>query len=85
MVEAAKANARRLGFEIEGRVGDAEHLPYDDGEFDLVVGHAVIHHIPDVELALREIAAGAAARRPVRHRGGADDRWATGTPDGWAG
>jgi ubiquinone/menaquinone biosynthesis C-methylase UbiE len=55
MVEAAKANARRLGFEIEGRVGDAEQLPYDDGEFDLVVGHAVIHHIPDVERALREV------------------------------
>ena len=30
MVEAAKSNAQRLGFEIEGRVGDAEHLPYDD-------------------------------------------------------
>jgi ubiquinone/menaquinone biosynthesis C-methylase UbiE len=54
MVEAAKANGRRLGFEVDGRVGDAEHLPYDDGSFDLVVGHAVIHHIPDVELALRE-------------------------------
>jgi ubiquinone/menaquinone biosynthesis C-methylase UbiE len=54
MVEAAKANGRRLGFEVEGRVGDAEHLPYDDDSFDLVVGHAVIHHIPDVELALRE-------------------------------
>jgi ubiquinone/menaquinone biosynthesis C-methylase UbiE len=54
MVEAAKANGRRLGFEVEGRVGDAEHLPYDDDTFDLVVGHAVIHHIPDVELALRE-------------------------------
>ncbi len=54
MVEAAQANGRRLGFEVEGRVGDAEHLPYDDGSFDLVLGHAVIHHIPDVELALRE-------------------------------
>jgi ubiquinone/menaquinone biosynthesis C-methylase UbiE len=55
MVEAAQANARRLGFEIDGRVGDAEDLPYGDGEFDLVVGHAVIHHIPDVERALREV------------------------------
>jgi ubiquinone/menaquinone biosynthesis C-methylase UbiE len=55
MVEAAQANARRLGFEIDGRVGDAEDLPYDDGEFDVVVGHAVIHHIPDVERALREV------------------------------
>lgn len=55
MVEAARKNAANLGFDIEGRVADAEKLPYDDGEFDLVVGHAVIHHIPDVELAFREI------------------------------
>ncbi|UUZ46275.2 class I SAM-dependent methyltransferase [Janibacter limosus] len=55
MVEAAKENARRLGFEIEGRVADAEALPYEDDTFDLVVGHAVIHHIPDVEGALREV------------------------------
>lgn len=55
MVEAAKANAQRLGFEIDGRVADAESLPYEDDSFDLVVGHAVIHHIPDVEAALREV------------------------------
>lgn len=55
MVEAAKANAQRLGFEIDGRVADAEALPYEDDTFDLVVGHAVIHHIPDVEAALREV------------------------------
>jgi ubiquinone/menaquinone biosynthesis C-methylase UbiE len=55
MVDVAIRNAKALGFEIEGRVADAESLPYDDGEFDLVVGHAVLHHIPDVELALREV------------------------------
>lgn len=55
MVEAAKQNAHRLGFTIEGRVADAESLPYEDDSFDLVVGHAVIHHIPDVEAALREV------------------------------
>lgn len=55
MVEAAKQNAERLGFTIEGRVADAESLPYEDDSFDLVVGHAVIHHIPDVEAALREV------------------------------
>ena len=55
MVEAARKNAANLGFQVEGRVADAEKLPYDDGEFDLVVGHAVIHHIPDVELAFREM------------------------------
>src|SRR6266542_4117226 len=55
MVEAAKKNADTLGFAIEGRVADAEKLPYDDNTFDLVIGHAVIHHIPDVELAFREM------------------------------
>jgi ubiquinone/menaquinone biosynthesis C-methylase UbiE len=55
MVEVAVANAASLGFTVEGRVADAESLPYDDDTFDLVVGHAVLHHIPDVELALREV------------------------------
>jgi ubiquinone/menaquinone biosynthesis C-methylase UbiE len=55
MVEVARRNARSLGFEVEGRVADAERLPYGEDEFDLVVGHAVLHHIPDVELALREV------------------------------
>ncbi len=55
MVEAACRNAGELGFEVEGRVADAESIPYDDASFDLVVGHAVLHHVPDVELALREV------------------------------
>jgi ubiquinone/menaquinone biosynthesis C-methylase UbiE len=55
MVAAAQKNAQRLGFSIDGRVADAESLPYDDDTFDVVVGHAVIHHVPDVELAFREI------------------------------
>jgi ubiquinone/menaquinone biosynthesis C-methylase UbiE len=55
MVEVAQRNAAALGFEVEGRVADAESIPYPDDSFDLVVGHAVLHHIPDVELALREV------------------------------
>ncbi len=55
MVAAAIRNGAALGFDVEGRVADAESIPYDDATFDLVVGHAVLHHIPDVELALREV------------------------------
>jgi ubiquinone/menaquinone biosynthesis C-methylase UbiE len=55
MVEAARTNAKQLGFDLEGRTADAETLPYDDDTFDIVVGHAVIHHIPDVEQAFREM------------------------------
>jgi ubiquinone/menaquinone biosynthesis C-methylase UbiE len=55
MVEVAQRNARGLGFEVEGRVADAERLPYDDDTFDIVIGHAVLHHIPDLDLAFAEI------------------------------
>ncbi|MGH8964604.1 MAG: class I SAM-dependent methyltransferase, partial [Actinomycetes bacterium] len=55
MVQAALRNAEHLGLEVDGRVADAERIPYEDATFDLVVGHAVLHHIPDVELALREV------------------------------
>ena len=55
MVRAAIRNGTALGLDVDGRVADAESIPYDDATFDLVVGHAVLHHIPDVELALREV------------------------------
>ncbi|MEO6879863.1 MAG: class I SAM-dependent methyltransferase [Mycobacteriaceae bacterium] len=55
MVEVALANAASLDLDVDGRVADAETIPYDDDAFDLVVGHAVLHHIPDVEESLREV------------------------------
>jgi ubiquinone/menaquinone biosynthesis C-methylase UbiE len=55
MVDVAQRNARSLGFDVEGRVADAERLPYEDESFDLVIGHAVLHHIPDLDLAFREV------------------------------
>jgi SAM-dependent methyltransferase len=55
MVKVATRNGQGLGLDVDGRVADAEGIPYDDDTFDLVVGHAVLHHIPDVELSLREV------------------------------
>jgi ubiquinone/menaquinone biosynthesis C-methylase UbiE len=55
MVKVATRNGLSLGLDIDGRVADAEGIPYEDNTFDLVVGHAVLHHIPDVELSLREV------------------------------
>ena len=55
MVDVAVRNGAALGLDVSGRVADAETLPFEDAEFDLVIGHAVLHHIPDVELALREV------------------------------
>ncbi len=55
MVDVAVRNGLGLGLDVEGRAADAEALPFADGEFDLVIGHAVLHHIPDLDLAFREI------------------------------
>jgi SAM-dependent methyltransferase len=55
MVQVALNNAESLGLPVDGRVADAERIPYDDDTFDLVVGHAVLHHIPDVTAAMREV------------------------------
>jgi SAM-dependent methyltransferase len=46
--------AAEAGFEVDGGLGEA--LPFSDGSFDLVYGRQVLHHIPRVEEALREIA-----------------------------
>lgn len=55
MVRVALRNATQLGLDVDGRVADAERIPYEDNSFDLVVGHAVLHHIPDLPAAFTEI------------------------------
>lgn len=55
MVDTAVRNGTALGLDVSGRVADAEEIPYEDASMDLVVGHAVLHHIPDVTLAFREV------------------------------
>jgi SAM-dependent methyltransferase len=37
-------------------VGRAEHLPFDDGSFDVVVCRIAAHHFPEIEAAVAEIA-----------------------------
>jgi SAM-dependent methyltransferase len=55
MVETLASNAQRLGLDIDARIADAEALPFEDESFDLVLGHAVLHHLPDLDQAWREI------------------------------
>jgi SAM-dependent methyltransferase len=54
MLRALEANAECLGLAVETAACDAEALPFEDGSFDLVVGHAVLHHLPDLERAFGE-------------------------------
>ncbi|CAB4946544.1 unannotated protein [freshwater metagenome] len=54
MIAALEKNAQEQGLEVEALVADAERLPFEDDSFDLVLGHAVLHHIPDLERAFSE-------------------------------
>jgi ubiquinone/menaquinone biosynthesis C-methylase UbiE len=54
MLASLEANASRHGLEVSTEATDAERLPFGDGRFDLVFGHAVLHHIPNLERAFSE-------------------------------
>jgi ubiquinone/menaquinone biosynthesis C-methylase UbiE len=54
MLQVCRQNARRLGLEVLLAVSDVEQQPYRDGAFDMVVGHAILHHVPDIAQTLRE-------------------------------
>jgi SAM-dependent methyltransferase len=54
MVSALSANARRLGLDVKAARADAESLPFADQSFDLVLGHAVLHHLPNLRRAFAE-------------------------------
>jgi SAM-dependent methyltransferase len=55
MLAALSATAERLGLEVEAVPADAERLPFGDCSFDLVFGHAVLHHLPRLQATLAEL------------------------------
>jgi ubiquinone/menaquinone biosynthesis C-methylase UbiE len=54
MLRTLEDNARRLGVPVETVRADAEELPLPDESFDLVFGHAVLHHLPFLPRAFGE-------------------------------
>lgn len=55
MLDALRGNAQRLGIDVETAACDACALPYPDESFDLVLGHAVLHHLPELDGAFAEL------------------------------
>jgi ubiquinone/menaquinone biosynthesis C-methylase UbiE len=55
MLDKLDASAARLGLPVHAVRCDAATLPFPDEHFDLVLGHAVLHHLPDLPAAFREL------------------------------
>ena len=54
MLATLERNAAELGLDVETAACDAAELPFHDESFDLVLGHAVLHHLPDLDRAFAE-------------------------------
>src|SRR4051794_6888410 len=54
MLATLSSSADRLGVDVKTVRCEATELPFPDDSFDLVFGHAVLHHLPDLEAAFRE-------------------------------
>jgi ubiquinone/menaquinone biosynthesis C-methylase UbiE len=54
MLETLSESAGRLELEVRAIRCEADRLPFADESFDLVFGHAVLHHLPDLAGAFAE-------------------------------
>ena len=54
MISKAREKAYAQKLSIELRTGDAEHLPFSDGSFDVVVNRHLLWTLPHPEIALKE-------------------------------
>jgi SAM-dependent methyltransferase len=50
MVELTRARG------VDVQIGDVQHLPFADGEFDCVFAGWMLYHVPDIERAIAEFA-----------------------------
>ncbi len=54
MMAKARQKAKECKLTIDMRTGDAEHLPFGDGTFDVVVNRHLLWTLPHPEIALKE-------------------------------
>ena len=55
MLRTLEDSAADLGLGVETACCEASSLPFEDDSFDLVFGHAVLHHLPDLGAAFAEL------------------------------
>jgi arsenite methyltransferase len=56
MVTKARANAKKLGYRnVEFRLGEIEHLPFERNSIDVIISNCVLNLVPDKARAFAEI------------------------------
>lgn len=55
MLKECKNNANKLGIDVFLAHGDVDYLPFKSNRFDLIIGHAILHHLPDIKMVLSEV------------------------------
>ncbi len=54
MLGVLSQTAETLGVEVATACTEAASLPFEDESFDIVFGHAILHHLPDLDGAFAE-------------------------------
>ena len=54
MLGVLERTAAALSVEVETACTEASELPFADESFDIVFGHAILHHLPDLDGAFEE-------------------------------
>lgn len=54
MLASLSESAERMSLDVRAIRCEADRLPFPDESFDLVFGHAVLHHLPDLDAAFAE-------------------------------
>jgi ubiquinone/menaquinone biosynthesis C-methylase UbiE len=54
MLKVLSKTAGVLDVDVETACTEASELPFEDESFDIVFGHAILHHLPDLDGAFRE-------------------------------
>jgi SAM-dependent methyltransferase len=55
MLDTARRNLTDFPHWLDFEVLDAQEIPFDAGQFDVVMAHHMLYHVPDRAKALREI------------------------------
>jgi SAM-dependent methyltransferase len=54
-IDLSRQRFSYLGLQGEFHIANAEELPYEDQSFDCVCSMGVLHHVPDISKAIKEI------------------------------